>query len=194
MAVKNAGVAQLVEQLICNQQVGGSSPSTSSIIATGFPVAIYNLKCGRVPEWPKGADCKSVAFRFGGSNPPSPTNKREYHMVLFFVFQKNEGGFERRIKKMLRCEHFPAVGFRPLSIICPPYTSVAVGFSEFNATLSHQQKRVPYGTLFCFSKKDTLFERILFLYICVLNFCFTEFSFVWSAWSVGYQPFDCIFV
>ncbi len=29
-ALKNAGVAQLVEQLICNQQVGGSSPSTSS--------------------------------------------------------------------------------------------------------------------------------------------------------------------
>ncbi len=29
-----AGVAQLVEQLICNQQVGGSSPSTSSV----FPV------------------------------------------------------------------------------------------------------------------------------------------------------------
>ena len=27
----NAGVAQLVEQLICNQQVGGSSPSTSSL-------------------------------------------------------------------------------------------------------------------------------------------------------------------
>ena len=26
---ENAGVAQLVEQLICNQQVGGSSPSTS---------------------------------------------------------------------------------------------------------------------------------------------------------------------
>ena len=25
-----AGLAQLVEQLICNQQVGGSSPSTSS--------------------------------------------------------------------------------------------------------------------------------------------------------------------
>ncbi len=25
-----AGVAQLVEQLICNQQVGGSNPSTSS--------------------------------------------------------------------------------------------------------------------------------------------------------------------
>ena len=31
-----AGVAQLVEQLICNQQVGGSSPSTSSIYALMF--------------------------------------------------------------------------------------------------------------------------------------------------------------
>ena len=28
---KNAGVAQLVEQLICNQQVDGSTPFTSSI-------------------------------------------------------------------------------------------------------------------------------------------------------------------
>ncbi len=28
---KNAGVAQLAEQLICNQQVAGSSPITSSI-------------------------------------------------------------------------------------------------------------------------------------------------------------------
>ena len=26
-----AGIAQLVEQLICNQQVGGSSPSASSV-------------------------------------------------------------------------------------------------------------------------------------------------------------------
>ena len=30
---------------------------------------------GRVPEWPKGADCKSVVTDFGGSNPPSPTRK-----------------------------------------------------------------------------------------------------------------------
>ena len=32
----NAGVAQLVEQLICNQQVGGSSPSTSSTFLGQF--------------------------------------------------------------------------------------------------------------------------------------------------------------
>ena len=36
---KQRGVAQLVEQLICNQQVGGSSPSTSfkKIIMGEFP-------------------------------------------------------------------------------------------------------------------------------------------------------------
>ena len=59
---KNAGVAQLVEQLICNQQVGGSNPSTSSTISYGG-----------IPERPNGADCKSVVSDFGGSNPPSPT-------------------------------------------------------------------------------------------------------------------------
>ena len=63
---KFAGVAQLVEQLICNQQVGGSNPSTSSTI-----------QYGGVPEWPKGADCKSVAFRFDGSNPSSPTKLKK---------------------------------------------------------------------------------------------------------------------
>ena len=61
---RNAGVAQLVEQLICNQQVGGSNPSTSSKIAYGG-----------VPEWPKGTDCKSAGDAFGGSNPPSSTTK-----------------------------------------------------------------------------------------------------------------------
>ena len=32
---ESAGVAQSVEQLICNQQVGGSSPSTSSNLIWG---------------------------------------------------------------------------------------------------------------------------------------------------------------
>ena len=50
-----AGVAQPVEQLICNQQVGGSNPSTSSTISPA------RTKYGGVPEWSKGADCKSVA-------------------------------------------------------------------------------------------------------------------------------------
>src|SRR5665647_552102 len=41
-----------VEQLICNQQVGGSIPSTSSIFTNQY---------GGIPEWLKGADCKSVS-------------------------------------------------------------------------------------------------------------------------------------
>ena len=30
----------------------------------------YIVKYGWVPEWPKGADCKSVVTDFCGSNPP----------------------------------------------------------------------------------------------------------------------------
>ena len=51
-------MAQLAEQLICNQQVIGSSPIIGSF--------------GWIPEWPKGTDCKSAATCFGGSNPPLP--------------------------------------------------------------------------------------------------------------------------
>ena len=64
--LRDAGIAQLVEQLICNQQVGGSSPSTSS-------TASERIEYGGFPEWPKGTDCKSAGYAFGGSNPPSPT-------------------------------------------------------------------------------------------------------------------------
>ncbi len=67
LAFGNAGVAQLVEQLICNQQVAGSSPITSSIL-------------GGVPEWPKGADCKSVVSDFDGSNP-SPSTKNKNRLI-----------------------------------------------------------------------------------------------------------------
>ena len=60
-------MAQLAEQLTCNQQVIGSSP-------------IIGLKYGWVPEWPKGADCKSVSDAFEGSNPsPSTEQKNNYY-------------------------------------------------------------------------------------------------------------------
>ena len=55
----------MAEQLICNQQVDGSTPFASSKLAT----------YGGIPERPKGADCKSVVTDFGGPNPPSPTTK-----------------------------------------------------------------------------------------------------------------------
>jgi hypothetical protein len=63
-----ADVAQLAEQLICNQQVIGSSPI----------IGLY----GWIPEWPKGADCKSVGTAFEGSNP-SPSTKMFKDRILF---------------------------------------------------------------------------------------------------------------
>ena len=39
-----------------------------------IPIASSN-KNGEVPEWPKGADCKSVVTDFDGSNPSLPTIK-----------------------------------------------------------------------------------------------------------------------
>ena len=50
-------MAQLAEQLTCNQQVIGSSP-----IVGLYEVYDFVSICGGVPEWPKGADCKSVAI------------------------------------------------------------------------------------------------------------------------------------
>lgn len=53
-----ASIAQLVEQLICNQLVGGSSPSAGSIRFT----CSNNFGAGVRRSWRAGADCKSVAL------------------------------------------------------------------------------------------------------------------------------------
>ena len=69
---------------LCNQQVGGSSPSTSSNLS-----AAQQSEYGGIPEWPKGADCKSVVSDFGGSNPPSPTKKIVTpYGVTIFLFER----------------------------------------------------------------------------------------------------------
>ena len=74
-----------VEQLICNQQVVGSNPIASSspegAPIFGFRIVVkleklisYEVKgIGEVPEWPKGADCKSAGDAFEGSNPSLST-------------------------------------------------------------------------------------------------------------------------
>ena len=62
--------SSMVEQLICNQQVAGSSPFASSVVNEG------NESLGRVPERSKGTDCKSVATGFEGSNPSPSTVAR----------------------------------------------------------------------------------------------------------------------
>ena len=72
----------MVEQLICNQQVGGSSPSTSSTLETHR----WKIEYGRVPERPKGADCKSAVYDFSGSNPLSPTTRKPIVCAIGFLF------------------------------------------------------------------------------------------------------------
>ena len=67
-------MAQLAEQLICNQQVIGSSP------IIGFLKILY-FHNGWIPEWPKGADCKSVSYAFEGSNPSPPIPKDKFLLV-----------------------------------------------------------------------------------------------------------------
>src|SRR5215831_6033161 len=75
-----------VEQLICNQQVVGSSPIASSMqkncLGGGITTERRSLVGsagqgtvgrGEVPEWPKGADCKSAGYAFEGSNPSLST-------------------------------------------------------------------------------------------------------------------------
>ena len=67
----------MAEQLICNQQVDGSTPFTSS-----------SIKYGGIPERPKGADCKSVVTDFAGPNPASPTKNpaRKCGIFTFSLF------------------------------------------------------------------------------------------------------------
>ena len=74
----------MAEQLICNQQVDGSTPFTSS--------SVY----GGIPERPKGADCKSVVTDFAGPNPASPTIKRRPSLVLGLLFMSAQPGEAQR--------------------------------------------------------------------------------------------------
>ena len=98
-----ASVAQLVELLICNQSVGGSSPSAGSndnlVIsdhrsdASGSRRLFFILQSafrsqsGGVPERPKGTDCKSVGEAYGGSNPP-PSTKPHSKLCVGEAYRK----------------------------------------------------------------------------------------------------------
>ena len=62
---------------------------------------LFFMNCliyGRVPERPKGADCKSVICDFDGSNPSPPTNKalyiRDYAVCrVLFCLSRNRPSF-----------------------------------------------------------------------------------------------------
>ena len=88
-------MAQLAEQLICNQQVIGSSPIIGSY--------------GWIPERPKGADCKSVVDDFEGSNP-SPSIGEIQNLIIIAGWSSLEA----------RRAHNPkVVGSNPAPAILP---------------------------------------------------------------------------
>ena len=64
--VREAGIAQMVEQRTCNAKV------PSSILGAGTTARNIGAS-GGVGEWLKPADCKSVAYGYAGSNPAPST-------------------------------------------------------------------------------------------------------------------------
>src|SRR5262245_36832015 len=65
-----ARVAQLVEQLICNQLVGGSSPFSGS--------RNFMFRMGRFQSGQMGRTVNPLSFDFSGSNPLLPTTFMYY--------------------------------------------------------------------------------------------------------------------
>ena len=53
---------------------------------------------GSVPEWPKGTDCKSAAFSFGGPNPPAPTTRGQPLDPIHALFVKRVFFFATRAR------------------------------------------------------------------------------------------------
>ena len=100
-----AGVAQLVEQLICNQQVGGSNPSTSSTIKN-----FIARDMGVFPSGQRGQTVNLLAYAYGGSNPPAPTNRAKirmkmrifvvYELVLSIIFRSHKA--LKSVRNMVR--------------------------------------------------------------------------------------------
>ncbi len=102
-------MAQLAEQLICNQQVIGSSP------IIGF--------FGWIPEWPKGADCNSVSIAFEGSNPSPPTLENSRTVQYSKIFSKlNIAGWSSLEAR--RAHNPKVIGSNPVPAIFCPDSSV----------------------------------------------------------------------
>ena len=87
-----------VEQLICNQPVGGSNPFASSP---------YGTRSGEVAEWTKAADCKSAgeSLRRFESCPPHKVSAGVAQLARASAFQAEGRGFESRLPLVLLRAH-----------------------------------------------------------------------------------------
>ena len=88
--MQNAGVAQLVEQLTCNQQVGGSNPFASSVANIWADAGVGE----------PGRTVNPLAYALEGSNPPPPTGsflatraERKIVVACKRVFLEDEGPY-----------------------------------------------------------------------------------------------------
>ena len=81
---KGAGVAQLVEQLICNQQVGGSSPSTSSIY-----LKYLGILMGEFPSGQRGQTVNLLRFASMVQIHLLPPNVLHFMQDIFYAIKKS---------------------------------------------------------------------------------------------------------
>ncbi len=87
-----AEVAQLVEQLICNQLVGGSSPFFGSVLCS----ILYFKEVGEIVKRSTTTDCKSVLSEFEGSNPSLPTKRKKIRKVFLSLHQVTLNAIKRK--------------------------------------------------------------------------------------------------
>ena len=144
----------MAEQLICNQQVDGSTPFTSSIEK-------QNIFYGGIPERPKGADCKSVVTDFAGPNPASPT-KRKYRVIRHGIFVWSGSRDGKRAHLCARCAAYRSrkVNLEELSLrgILPSSEQNArLRTSHFNHHKLFPERQYPASRKSspCFSIKST---------------------------------------
>jgi hypothetical protein len=106
----------VVEQLICNQQAGGSNPFASS---TGkmsqLQRVIYNFYGGEVAERSKAADCKSAgaSLRRFESCPPQSTYREFMISGQFLSATRPIAGcnaFKAGVAQLARASAFQAEG------------------------------------------------------------------------------------
>src|SRR5450432_530050 len=95
--------SSMVEQLICNQQVAGSSPIASSAARDSH---------GGIPERSKGTDCKSVATGFEGSNP-SPSTSTTSERPTMNPLHRTHAGVAQLVE--LQPSKLVVAGSRPVS-------------------------------------------------------------------------------
>ena len=72
-------------QILWDHSSAGRAPALQ---AGGHRFEPYWSHYGWVPEWPKGADCKSVSNAFGGSNPP-PSIRQKAIMPMWLNWQSS---------------------------------------------------------------------------------------------------------